>query len=249
MSTRTYLSYTHNNFDMPFVLTSEQAENDPESVMGDGNSPFDQLFNIYDRYPYREYKTWRVANRTRLVGEHHDQTLGLYWQRTDDEFVDPLAHTRSRISIRRGRSGCSISIAAMGALPARPRWELEFNAQEYYVNNASDGSRSYQFGDVNLKAKNMIVSLVGDYPLDSYWTVNSQLQWVHSSRDSRSPGGSGKLHQRWDFCCQKLGINYQPNLDVRVFANLECQSGNTDILGDRAAPSTSSGALARDGNP
>lgn len=220
VSTRTYLSYTHNNFDMPFVLTSEQAENDPESVMGDGNSPFDQLFNIYDRYPYREYKTWRVANRTRLVGEHHDQTLGLYWQRTDDEFVDPLAHAVSNINtsgaqwmlnLDRGDGG-HYQLGLDGSWSSMPR--------EYYVNNASDGSRSYQFGDVNLKAKNMIVSLVGDYPLDSYWTVNSQLQWVHSSRDSRSSGGSGKLHQRWDFLLPKLGINYQPNLDVRVFANL-----------------------------
>ena len=226
LSNRTYLSYNDTKFDMPFVLTSERAEQDPKSVMGDGDSVFDQVFNIYKRDPHRHYDTWRLANRTRFAGEHHQQTLGVYWQTTDDEFTDPLAHTISDIDTFGAQWLLDLDRGDLGNYQLGIDWSSSSMPREFYVNSAEDGSRGSQFGDMNLTADNTAISLVVDYPLNGSWTLNSQLQWITASRNSNSKMGPEQLDQDWQFLIPKLGFVYSDTPDLRLFINL---SGSREV--------------------
>ncbi len=217
---RSYLSYTDSRFDMPFVLTQETAGENPEFVVGDGNTLFDRLLNIYDRDPYRHFKTWRVANRTQLKTDTHEQTLGLYWQKTDDEFVDPLAQTLSDTDTHGVQWLLGLGNDSAGNYQLGIDWSRSTMPRAFYVNNAADGSRGVQFGNYDLSADNTAIALVGDYPLAANWSVDAQVQWIHASRNSRNRDDNAQLDQDWDFWLPKLGVNYQPTPQVRWYGNI-----------------------------
>lgn len=217
---RTYLNYTDSRFDMPFVLTADSAEHEPESVVGDGDGVFDRLLNIYQRDPHRDFETWRIANRTQFVGSHHEQTFGVYWQKTDDKFVDPLAHTVSDIETTGAQWLLNIGEEGTANYQLGLAWSQSSMPRELYVTDANDGSRSFQFGDLDLEADNVALTVGADFPLHSNWVVDTQLQWVQSSRNGNNRGDLSQLDQDWGFWLPKLGVNYQPTPGIRWYANI-----------------------------
>lgn len=236
LTNRTYVSYNDTHFDMPFVLPQQQAKDDPRSVMGDGDTVFDRLININKRDPHRDFDSVRIANRTFYETGGQQQALGLYFQDTDDHFVDPLEHmiTRSQTGgvqwtmVREWRDAGTWKLGADWSSGTLPR--------EFYVTNPDNGSRGFRFGNLDLDAENLALSLGADYLLAPNWTLTPQLQWVHASRDAQDKDGARELDQSWDFWLPKIGLNYLPNPSLRLFTNLSA-SREIPTFWDIAQPS------------
>ncbi len=62
---------------------------DPRSVLGDGTTPQDLANNVYKRDPHRDTSQFRIANRSYWGTDALNQTAGIYWQRTNDDFTNP----------------------------------------------------------------------------------------------------------------------------------------------------------------
>ena len=90
-SNRSYVHYTDNYFEIPFLLNKQQAIDNPESIMGEGNSPMDELINISIRQPFRDSKQLRLANKTTYNDVNSTHMLGIYAEEVDDSFRNPLS--------------------------------------------------------------------------------------------------------------------------------------------------------------
>lgn len=236
LSNRTSVSYNETRFEMPFVLPQQRANDDPRSVMGDGDTVFDRLININDRDPHRDFDSLRIANRTLLESAGQQQTLGLYWQDTDDHFVDPLEHM-----ITHSQTGGAQWILVRewgdaGTWTLGADWNTGTLPREFYVTNAQNGSRGFRFGNLDLDADNLALSLGADYALASNWTLTPQLQWMHASRDAQDKDGARELDQSWDFWLPKIGLNFVPDPALRLFTNLSA-SREVPTFWDIAQPS------------
>jgi len=236
LTNRTSVSVNDTRFDMPFVLPQQQARDDPRSVMGDGDTIFDRLININQRNPHRNFDSVRVANRTFYASEGQQQALGLYWQDTDDAFVDPLEHMITHSQTGGAQWSMVHEWGSLGTWKVGADWSLGALPREFYVNNPDNGTKGYRFGNLDLDADNLALSLGADYLLASNWTLTPQLQWVHASRDAQDENGARQLSQSWDFWLPKIGLNYLPDESLRVFTNLSA-SREIPTFWDIAQPS------------
>lgn len=216
---RSYLSWSDLTFEIPNVITKARLEDDPRSVLGDGNTPQDRLLNVYQRDPHRDTQQLRLANRTLWSGNAWQQSFGVYGQNTVDDFTDPLSHTLTD----------SDTLGAQWGLEGEQRlfaYRLGAGAsysdmrRELYANSGQDGSKLQRFGDFDLQARNLDLLAGLDWHLADTWSLVSEVKWNDVSRDARSRTGSDSLDQGWNFATPKLGLNWTPSADLRWYANV-----------------------------
>ena len=217
---RTYLSWTDLEFEIPNVVPKDRVGSNPRGVMGDGNTPQDQLLNIYRRDPRREARQLRLANRTRWGGDALRQELGLYWQDTDDWFKDPTMGTRTDSRTLGAQWRADGQASAQLAWHMALAWSRSDMDRSLRAVSPANGSELQLFGDYDLQAENLQGQLGADWRVARDWTVVGQIGWSRQSRDAASRQTGQRLDQQWTFATPKIGVNWQATPATRVWANL-----------------------------
>lgn len=216
---RSYLSWSDLTFEIPNVITKARLEDEPRSVLGDGNTPQDRMLNIYRRDPHRDTQQLRLANRTVWKGEGWQQSFGVYGQNTVDDFTDPLSHTLTdsdTIGTQWNLEGEQHLFGyRLGA-----SWSYSDMARELYANSGEDGRRLQRFGDFDLEARNLDLLAGLDWRLAEDWTLVTEVKWSDVSRDASSRNGGASLDQGWNYATPKIGLNWTPTDNQRWYANV-----------------------------
>jgi iron complex outermembrane receptor protein len=221
---RFYLSYTDLAFDIPFVVPKDRITSDPKGVMGDGNTPLDNLLNVYKRDPYRETEQLRLANKTQWqTGADRLHTLGIYAQQTDDIFTDPLSHADTQSD--------TLGLLweydfKLGATELQLAASLDYSDMQrnYHANNPANGSKLQQFGDLDMEAANNNLSLLIHHPFNKRLSLDSQLRWNRACRDVLNRLNNDELDQCWNEGNISIGLNFRATENQRWFANLSTSS-------------------------
>lgn len=217
---RSYLSWTDLGFQIPHVLPKSRALSAPESVLGDGATPQDNLLNVYQRDPRRDTRQLRLANRTRWGDDALRHEVGVYWQSTDDVFKDPLSYTSTD-----GTTG-GLQWQASGQAGADLSWRTALSwsrsNMDRWLNATSpiNGSALQRFGDYDLRADNLQAQLGADWRFAPAWTLVGQFGASRQTRDATSRITGQQQGQSWSFGTPKLGFNWQAATHQRWWANV-----------------------------
>lgn len=213
------LGWTHLFFHIPSVVTKARVYSDPRGVLGDQATPQDRLLNVYRRDPRRETRQWRLANRTEWTHGVTQQTLGLWWQSTDDLFNNTTVHNVSQGATR----------GLQYDWQYQPQnWELRLAAaytdgdstRDFYANNPINGTRLQRFGHFALDASSLDLIADATWRPAAGWQLQANTRWSHVRRDAHDPSSGMRLNQAYRHASPRLGAIWEPNDQVRLFANL-----------------------------
>ncbi|GAA3922847.1 TonB-dependent receptor family protein [Litoribacillus peritrichatus] len=227
---RSYINITDNRFDIPFLLTKEEATNNPESVMGEGDTPMDELLNIPIREPFRDSQQYRLANKTSYHGLNASHTLGVYAEKTEDTFRNPLSQSDTtthnygldystdytHISESDLATNYLLFVSAnQGAMP-----------REYHAINPVNGSLMQQFADVDLTASNIVAGGQITQDIGLNWKALASIQWAYNDREIEDRKNPGVLDSQLTYSelNPKVGLIWSPELDQRYYANYSASS-------------------------
>lgn len=218
-SNRTFASWTDLFFHIPNVVPKARIHSDPRGVMGDGDTPQDRLLDVYRRDPLRDTRHWRVANVSEWGGAERRQSLGLWWQDTDDLFKNPTVHTDSATQT----GGVQYQLAgAHGRLDYRlgAAYTESDTLREFHANNPANGTRLQRFGQYDLDATSLdVLGGIGWAP-GADWRLLAEARWSRATRDAADRLRGGGLDQRYTHASPRLGATWQPREHLRLFANL-----------------------------
>lgn len=240
LSNYTYLTYSDMRFEMPFVLPREQAEKTPRRVFGDGvpvtgilpadlplpafidvNDVANTVLNMYRRDPHRDTRHTRLANRTTWWGDRNEHSLGVYWQHTDDAFVDPFSHIETDTS----------TWGVQWLFDADPldwfHYQIGVDVSRSDMPRVYTGNHPFQgskirpaFAALDLAAGNQALSLAFDLVLVPGWTLTGQWQKGESTRTARL-NDADRYEGRWHYSLAKLGLIHRADMGrPRWFVNL-----------------------------
>lgn len=227
---RTYINWTDNKFDIPFLLSKERSLSDPQSVLGDGDTSVDQFMNIRNRDPYRDTQQLRIANKTLWWTEQTEHSFGLYAEKIDDEFKNPVVRTNTEatnIGFDYGltyntykESGDNIEYqlfisANIGKMP-----------REHYSIAPTDGRLLQKFADVDQEASNIVIGTQLLYPINTKLNALAALQWVQNERKIIDQLNNGVLDSQFSYSAfnPKVGLIYQYDKNQRYYANISQSS-------------------------
>lgn len=221
ITNQSYLRHTQLHFDMPFVLAAERAESDPQSVYGDGDELFDIGLNMYARDPHRSVRQLRITNETRADIRTTSHRLGVYWQQTDDAFVDPISHIETQSTLR----GLQYTLDHYPNAYFHYQIGFDINHSDiprnYFGNHPLNGDRLANYASFALEAGNTSGSLLFDLTVFPEWILTGQLQYNQTTRKGTHHHHQTQLDETWKLWMPKLGIIYQPSLaDMRLFSNI-----------------------------
>lgn len=216
---RTYLNWTDLRFQIPNVVPKSWIWSDPRGVMGDGNSPQDRMMNIYQRDPRRHTQQLRLANLSRWGDERLSQTVGVYWQNTDDSFKNPTFYTDTD----------SDTAGAQWSLDGKAGEQVDYRLAASFANSSMDrqlyavsplnGSRLQRFGNYDLTARNLDLSSGASWRFAPDWSLSGDLKWSQVERNARNRDTGNKIDQDWRYLTPRVGMNWTPTQDLRLFAN------------------------------
>ncbi len=216
---RTYLSYTDLFFQIPNIIPRDRLENDPRSVTGDYNEPFDRLNNVYKRDPHRDTKQFRLANISQWGTEELNQRFGVYWQTIDDTFSNPTyasptdGNTYGAQWSLNGRQGQFEYRLGL-------HWSRTDMDRDLYVINPQNGSWLNQLASYALQAENRHVNIGLSWNLTPEWSIVGDVKWSQAIRDAKNRLKQSGLDQSWSYISPKLGLIWQPNENLRLYANI-----------------------------
>lgn len=216
---RTYLSYTDLKFDIPQPVPKARMVQDPRSVLGDGNTPLDLANNVYKRDPHRDTSQFRIANRSYWGTDALNQTAGIYWQRTNDDFTNPQianvtdGDTYGLVWQLAGKAG---SVDYRVALD----WQRSDMDRDLYAIRPADGRRLQRFGAYDLKAENRSALVGLDWHVTEQLSLVGDLKYTQAVRDARERNSGKTLDQDWNYATPRLGIIWQPAAAQRWYANV-----------------------------
>lgn len=221
---RTYLNYSDNYFDIPFVVPKAIALKDQKQILGDGQTPLDTLLNVYKRDPHRDSQLLRVANKTRISQDETLHEIGLYYQLVEDTFTDPLKHNVSdshdygvEYAYITGGSFISSHDDLLVAL-SLSQTDMD---RDYFANNPQTGQPMQRFASQRLSANNAVLALQWQAMLSEHMQLSLAGQWVKSNRDIDDNTAAGMNQDKsYQNVNPKLGINYLPSDNIRLFANV-----------------------------
>lgn len=228
ISNRTFFQWSDIFFQIPFVVPKARALEDPKLVMGDGNTPLDNLLNTYNRKPHRDSQINRIANKTRISQGNIVHEVNVVYQQVDDIFTDPLMHnvTESKdIGFEYAFSAQGDYISGNDELFLSLTANKSDMSRAYVASNPADGSMLQTFGDLDFDANNVILAAQWQAQLAENWQVVAATQFVNSTRDiSDKMGGGNNQDKSYDSINPKLGLIYQASDDIRFFANISSTS-------------------------
>lgn len=216
---RTYLSYTDLKFDIPQPIPKARMLEDPRSVLGDGNSPQDIANNVYNRDPHRNTNQFRLANRSFWGTEALNQTAGVYWQHTNDDFTNPQvanvtdSDTYGLLWQLNGKIGAVDYRAGLD-------WQRSNMDRDLYAIRPSDGQRLQRFGNYDLRAENRSAMVGLDWHLTPQFSVVGDVKYTVAVRDAHERNSGKTLDQDWRYATPKMGVIWQPAESQRWYANV-----------------------------
>ena len=221
---RTYVNFSDNYFEIPFVVPKARALADPQLILGDGATPLDNLLNVYNRDPHRDSEMRRLANKTRVSTDSSLHEFGVYLQQIDDTFTDPLTHNVTDSD----DFGLEYAFMHGGEYLTKDDkllLSVSMNRSDmqraYHANNPQNGDPLPMFGDLDLTAQNTVVALQWQAQLSQDWQLVAAAQWVDSQRDiADRMGGNLNQDKGYSSVNPKLGLNYQLSEQTRLFANV-----------------------------
>jgi len=216
---RTFLSYTDLKFDIPQPLPKARMYDDPTSVLGDGDSQFDRVNNVYLRDPHRDTTQFRLANRSYWGTERLNQTAGIYWQHTDDDFTNPQVANLTNSDTY----GLQWQLAGqMGRVDYRMAldWQRSNMDRDLVAVDPANGRRLQRFGAYDLRAENRSAMIGVNWHLTPAFSVVGDLKYSDAVRDARERNSGQTLNQDWQFASPKLGVIWQPAASQRWYANI-----------------------------
>ncbi|KAF1686195.1 TonB-dependent receptor [Pseudoxanthomonas broegbernensis] len=246
-SNRTWLSWTDLFFHIPNVVPKARIHSDPRGVMGDGDTPQDNLLNVYRRDPLRDTRHWRVANASQWGGERLRQSLGLWWQHTDDLFKNPTTHNVSDTDTwgaqyqAAGERG-DLDYRLGGAYTAGD------TARDFYANSPADGTRLQRFGHYGLDAASLDLQAALGWRTGEHWRLLAEAKWSRVERDAADLARGGGLEQRYAHASPRVGAIWQPRPGLRLFANLSRSNEVPtwwEIVSAEVPPASPAGAQAQ----
>jgi len=216
---RTFLSYTDLKFDIPQPLPKARMYDDPTSVLGDGDSQFDRVNNVYQRDPHRDTTQFRLANRSYWGTERLNQAAGIYWQHTDDDFTNPQVANLTNSDTY----GLQWQLAGqVGQVDYRMAldWQRSNMDRDLVAVDPADGRRLQRFGAYDLRAENRSAMIGVNWHLTPAFSVVGDLKYSDAIRDAHERNSGQTLNQDWQFASPKLGIIWQPAASQRWYANI-----------------------------
>ena len=228
---RSYVLATDNHFNAPFLLSKEVALSDPRSVLGDGDSKFDEYMDIRKRKPWRDTQQLRLANKTTLWHEWGTQTLGLYGEKISDELKSPVILEMTE-AINYGLDyGLEYNRhAADGRLMqvlAFLSSNLGWMPRAFDSIAPSDGRLLTRFAEVDQKAANIVGGAQVLYEFVPRWQALVALQLAHNRRkitDLHNDPGVLDSRFRYSAINPKIGLIFLRTPHQRFFANLSGSS-------------------------
>lgn len=231
---RTYVNYTDNHFDVPFLLTKERALSDPRSVIGDyadpNNRSIEDFLNVRVRKPMRDTEQVRIANKTNWYGDATNGSLGFYAEHVDDKLKGPawqantkarnygldasIDHTLTRANGRKTRLEGFVS-ANTGTMP-----------RDYWMVHPDDGSLVRSFGNVDLDATNVVAGGQVIHDLTDTLQALAAGQYVYNRRKIADLRAPGLLDSDLDYKAfnPKVGLIWKPAEHQRYYANISRSS-------------------------
>jgi len=230
LTNRTYVNWTDNNFEMPFLLSKERSISDPRSVLGDNDSSFDQFMNIRNRDPHRDTQQFRLANKTLWTTNQTEQSLGFYAEKVDDEFKNPVIQTNTE-STNYGLDYV-LNYNAYQDTELDTDYQLFISAnkgflpREYYSIAPSDGRLLQKFSDVDQNASNLVIGSQIQHALTAKLNIVAALQWVQNERKIIDKLNAGILNSTFNYSAlnPKIGIVYNQEDNYRYYANISKSS-------------------------
>jgi len=221
------LDYVESEFEIPFVVPKAMAISSPESVLGDGNTPFDQLLNVYKRQPYRDSELVRIADRIDYFNNQSHHQFGLYVQQLDDTFTNPLVH----------------NVTDSNDWGAHYRWQHQGNYlfdnedlifslyynrsdmnRDFYSNSPQTGEKFALMEATEIEAASRVTTLSYQPMLNSRLTLDLTLQNSYQTRNIEVPDNSqwsqDNTYTTWN---PRVGLNYQLS-DSYIYANFSKSS-------------------------
>lgn len=216
---RTYLSYTDLKFDIPQPIPKARMYEDPRSVLGDGKTPQDLANNVYLRDPHRDTTQFRLANRSFWGTENLNQTAGIYWQHTKDDFTNPQV-----ANLTDGDTyGLLWQLAGkLGTVDYRVAldWQRSDMDRDLVAIRPADGQRLQRFGAYDLRAENRSAVVGLDWHLTPQFSVVGDLKYSQAVRDAHERNSGKTLDQDWNYATPKLGVIWRPAATQRWYANV-----------------------------
>lgn len=216
---RTYLSYTDLFFQIPNIIPRDRLHSDPRSVTGDYDQPFDRLNNVYKRDPHRDTKQFRLANISQWGDETLNQRLGVYWQTIDDTFSNPTYASPTKGDTY----GAQWSLNGRhGAVDYRLglHWSRTDMDRDLQVINPQNGSWLSHLGSYDLTAENRHISLGLNWQFTPAWSLVGDIKWGQAIRDTKNQLNKQALKQQWTYASPKLGLVWQAQPNLRLYANI-----------------------------
>lgn len=230
LENRTYLNWAENAFDIPFLLSKSRALSHPRSVLGDQNTNFDLFMNIRNREPHRDTQQLRLANKTIWHGYSTTHSLGIYGEKIDDEFKNPVVQANTEAtnigldwgSEYRHDHGTwrtsELMVFASANRGSMPR--------DHFSVAPTDGRLLERFASVDQDAANLVLGgqLLTD--LAPSWRGLVALQYARNTRDISDRLNPGVLDSdfRYQAFNPKAGLIFIPDDFRRYYANISRSS-------------------------
>ncbi|MGQ7272395.1 TonB-dependent receptor family protein [Marinobacter nauticus] len=227
---RTYLNWVDNRFDVPFLLSKERSLSDPESVLGDYNTPFDRFMNVEVRDPYRDTQQWRLANQTTWWRGSNRHQVGIVGDWVEDSFRNPAVQTNTDASniVLDYRFDRSIDITSLGHSDVSLFAQANHGElpRQYYSVDPGTGQLLAAFADADLEADNATLTAELQQQLATDWHLLVALQLAHHQREINDRLTPGLLDSQFDYTAfnPRIGLNFNARPGQRFFANLSRSS-------------------------
>jgi len=216
---RTYLSWTDLFFHIPGPLPKARIYSAPRSIMGDGNTPQDNLSNIHRRDPLRDAQQWRIANRSEWGNERARQVLGVWWQNTEDLFKNPSLHNVRDTDTRGIQYQLSGEIAALDYRLGAAYTDSS-GTRTLYANNPMNGTRLQRFGDYALDASSVDLLTAIGWDVGANVRLLAESKWSRAQRNASERLSGARQNLRYTHASPRAGVVWQVDEMLRVFANI-----------------------------
>ncbi len=219
IETRFFFGYTNNDSQLSSSLTKANLKSDPKQATVIPGQGINQ----------RDINVIRLANKTTILFDQSKLELGAFYSRKS--LYHPIGNfgdTTGLIDQESNDVGLTARWSHQGQLfglknefvaglsPTRGRTD----AKNFVNVNARRGAL---LNDFDQRATNFEAYLEDRLSLDEQWTVIAGLQYAKSKRDSQDQlitgTGNQSVDKRYSQTSPKLGVLYQLDPQVQVFAN------------------------------
>ncbi|MDP2573976.1 TonB-dependent receptor [Vibrio penaeicida] len=227
---RSYITYSNNDFQIPFLLTKQRAVESSSEVMGESSDPMDELLNIPIREPFRRTEQIRLANKTHWYGDDSEFQAGFYFEKLDDQFRNPLTQANTLNQNIGLDASAKLDFYSDDYLLRELLFFTSVNIGEMPRDIASvhpsKGTLMPTFASMDLSASNIVLGAQLQYEVIQDLSAIASIQWVNNQRTIKDKLNLGVLDSQFSYTVvnPKVGFNYRLNENKRVYANVSASS-------------------------